>query len=132
MTFAIYTLGCKVNTYESEFMTHLFTSKGYKLVDYEDNADIYIINTCTVTNSADNKSKKIIRHTRKNNPNSIITPIKTNTPIEYTLSANFSKSFAIIKPNTKLAKKSINVIVILSFIAITNTKTCLLQTLLMF
>lgn len=72
MTFSIYTLGCKVNTYESEFITHLFTSSGYKLVDYENNADIYIINTCTVTNSADNKSKKIINHTRKNNPNAII------------------------------------------------------------
>ncbi len=72
MTFSIYTLGCKVNAYESEFMTHLFTSKGYKLVDYDDNADICIINTCTVTNSADNKSKKMIRHTRKNNPNAII------------------------------------------------------------
>jgi len=72
MTFSIYTLGCKVNAYESEFMTHLFTSYGYKLVDYEDNADIYVINTCTVTNSADNKSKKIIKNTRKNNPNSII------------------------------------------------------------
>lgn len=72
MTFSVYTLGCKVNAYESEFMTHLFTSKGYKLVEYENNADIYIINTCTVTNNSDNKSKKIIRHTRKNNPNSII------------------------------------------------------------
>jgi len=72
MTFSTYTLGCKVNTYESEFITHLFVSKGYKLVDYEENADIYIINTCTVTNSADNKSKKLIKHTRKNNPNSVI------------------------------------------------------------
>ena len=72
MTFSVYTLGCKVNAYESEFITHLFVSKGYKLVDYENNADIYIINTCTVTNNSDNKSKKIINHTRKNNPNSII------------------------------------------------------------
>ena len=61
MTFAIYTLGCKVNAYESEFMTHLFKSKGYKQVDYKDKADIYIINTCTVTNTSDNKSKKIIK-----------------------------------------------------------------------
>ncbi|MBQ7141004.1 MAG: tRNA (N(6)-L-threonylcarbamoyladenosine(37)-C(2))-methylthiotransferase MtaB [Bacilli bacterium] len=72
MKFAIYTLGCKVNTYESEFMTHLFKSKGYKQVDYKDKADIYIINTCTVTNTSDNKSKKIINHTRELNPNSII------------------------------------------------------------
>ena len=72
MTFAVYTLGCKVNSYESEFITHLFKSRGYKKVSYEDSADIYIINTCTVTNTSDNKSKKIINHTRKNNPNSII------------------------------------------------------------
>ena len=72
MTFSIYTLGCKVNAYESEFIAHLFTSNEYKQVDYNDNADIYIINTCTVTNNSDNKSKKIINHTRKNNPNSII------------------------------------------------------------
>lgn len=72
MTFSIYTLGCKVNSYESEFMTHLFISRGYKKVEYEENADIYVINTCTVTNTSDNKSKKIINHTRKNNPNSII------------------------------------------------------------
>ena len=72
MTFAVYTLGCKVNAYESEFITHLFNSRGYKKVDYNDNADIYIINTCTVTNTSDNKSKKIINHTRRNNPNAII------------------------------------------------------------
>ena len=72
MTFAIYTLGCKVNAYESEFMTHLFKYYGYKQVDYKDKADIYIINTCTVTNTSDNKSKKIINHTRELNPNSII------------------------------------------------------------
>lgn len=72
MTFAIYTLGCKVNAYESEFITHLFKSRGYKKISYEEKADIYIINTCTVTNTSDNKSKKIINHTRKNNPDSII------------------------------------------------------------
>ncbi len=72
MTFAIYTLGCKVNAYESEFITHLFNSRGYKKVDYNDSAEIYIINTCTVTNTSDNKSKKIINHTRRNNPEAII------------------------------------------------------------
>jgi len=72
MKFAIYTLGCKVNSYESEFMTHLFVSKGYKKVDYEEDADIYIINTCTVTNTSDNKSKKIINHTRRLHKDAII------------------------------------------------------------
>lgn len=72
MKFAIYTLGCKVNSYESEFMTHLFISKGYQKVDYKENADIYIINTCTVTNTSDNKSRKVINHTRKKHKDSII------------------------------------------------------------
>lgn len=70
MTFKILTLGCKVNTYESNVIEDNLINQGYKKVD--NNADIYIINTCTVTNTADNKSMKLIRRTRKENPNSII------------------------------------------------------------
>ena len=70
MTFKILTLGCKVNTYESNVMRDSLINNGYK--ETIDNADIYIINTCTVTNTADNKSMKLIRRTRKENPNSII------------------------------------------------------------
>ncbi|MGI6329772.1 MAG: tRNA (N(6)-L-threonylcarbamoyladenosine(37)-C(2))-methylthiotransferase MtaB [Bacilli bacterium] len=61
MKVAVYTLGCKVNTYESEFVLSLFKEKGYKVVSYKEEADIYIINTCTVTNQSDVKSRKIIR-----------------------------------------------------------------------
>ena len=70
MTFRILTLGCKVNTYESNVIRDLLINRGY--LEIENNADIYIINTCTVTNTADNKSMKLIRRTRKENPNSII------------------------------------------------------------
>lgn len=70
MTFNIKTLGCKVNTYESEFMYNLFIRKGY--VYSSVNADIYVINTCTVTNMSDRKSRQIINTTRRDNPNSII------------------------------------------------------------
>lgn len=72
MKFAVYTLGCKVNTYESEYVTKSFLNKGYELVDFENKADIYIINTCTVTNISDQKSRKIIRQAKKKNNDAIV------------------------------------------------------------
>lgn len=72
MKFGIYTLGCKVNTYESEFVTNDLISNGYILNDFNDHNDIYIINTCTVTNNSDAKSRKIIRKARKTNPKACI------------------------------------------------------------
>lgn len=70
MKVCIKTLGCKVNTYESEFISYLFIKNGYEIV--EENADIYVINTCSVTNMSDAKSRKMIRSCRKENNNSII------------------------------------------------------------
>lgn len=72
MTFAIHTFGCKVNIYESEFITNLMQESGYKLVDFNEQADIYIINTCTVTNEADKKDRKLIHTTRNNHKESIL------------------------------------------------------------
>jgi len=72
MKFNIYTLGCKVNAYESSVMSDLMKKKGYIEVDTTSEADISIINTCTVTNVADNKSFKTIRHAIRQNENSII------------------------------------------------------------
>lgn len=72
MKFNIYTLGCKVNTYESNVMSDLLKENGFVEVKIDEMADISIINTCTVTNTADNKSMKIIRHAIKKNPNAII------------------------------------------------------------
>ena len=66
MTVSFYNLGCKVNAYETEYLINEFKKKGYKIVDFNDNADIYIINTCTVTNQADQKSRKVIRNACKN------------------------------------------------------------------
>lgn len=70
MSFCIKTLGCKVNTYESEYIHSLFVKKGF--LWSEENADIYIINTCTVTNMSDRKSRQIINSIRESNPKSII------------------------------------------------------------
>ena len=69
MKYKIYTLGCKVNEYESEVMRSLLENHGYVK---DDNPDVVIINTCTVTNTADSKSRKLIRSVRKNYPNAIV------------------------------------------------------------
>ena len=72
MKVGIYTLGCKVNTYESEYLYNLFKKNNYEIVDFNDKADIYVINTCTVTNNSDSKSKKMIRQAIKRNPNACV------------------------------------------------------------
>ena len=73
MKVAIYTLGCKVNTYESEYAIKKFIERGYELTDFsDDTADIYLINTCTVTNTSDAKSRKMIRQARKKNSKAIV------------------------------------------------------------
>lgn len=69
---AFYTLGCKVNQYETEAMTESFENAGYEIVDYSEFADVYIINTCTVTNMGDRKSRQIIRRARENNPGALV------------------------------------------------------------
>lgn len=69
---ALYTLGCRVNQYETEAMAETFIKKGYEAVDFEDYADVYVINTCTVTNMGDRKSRQMIRKAKRKNPDSII------------------------------------------------------------
>lgn len=71
-TVAFLTLGCKVNTYESEAMLKLFHKAGYQHVDFKDHADVYVINTCTVTNTGDSKSRQMIRKAIRQNPDAII------------------------------------------------------------
>lgn len=72
MKVGIYTLGCKVNTYESEYITNLLKKNNYEIVDFDDWCDIYIINTCTVTNTSDIKSRKIIRQARRRNKDALV------------------------------------------------------------
>ncbi len=70
--FAIYTLGCKVNTYESEAVKKQFEDNGYICVDFDEFADVYIINTCTVTHLGDRKSRQMIRRTKQINDKSTL------------------------------------------------------------
>ena len=72
MRIAFYTLGCKVNQYETQALEQLFVQRGHTLVDFEGAADVYIINTCTVTAVSDKKSRQIIRRARKTAPDAVI------------------------------------------------------------
>lgn len=72
MNIAFYTLGCKVNQYETQALEQMFTQRGHNLVPFEESADVYIINTCTVTAVSDKKSRQIIRRARKEAPEAII------------------------------------------------------------
>ena len=72
MKVGILSLGCKVNMYESEFVTNLLSKAGYEISSFNDVCDIYIINTCTVTNTSDIKSRKMIRKAIKKNPDAIV------------------------------------------------------------
>lgn len=71
-TVAFYTLGCKVNFYDTEAIWQLFKNEGYEQVDFESTADVYLINTCTVTNTGDKKSRQIIRRAVRRNPDAIV------------------------------------------------------------
>ena len=69
---ALHNLGCKVNAYEIDVMQQLLLEKGYKIVPFDEKADIYIVNTCTVTNIADRKSRQMLHKAKKNNPEAIV------------------------------------------------------------
>ena len=69
---AFHTLGCKVNHYETEAIWQLFKSAGYERVEFESMADVYVINTCTVTNTGDKKSRQVIRRAVRKNPDAVI------------------------------------------------------------
>ena len=69
---AFYTLGCKVNQYETEAMCELFKNAGYQICEFEEFADVYVINTCSVTGMSDRKSRQIIRRAKKKNPDAIV------------------------------------------------------------
>ena len=69
---AFITLGCKVNQYETNAMSQKFIESGYQLVEHTEEADIYIVNTCTVTNMSDRKSRQMLRKMKEQNPKAIL------------------------------------------------------------
>ena len=74
-TVALYNLGCKVNSYETEVMAQKLQESGYRLVPFEQEADIYIVNTCTVTNIADRKSRQMLHRARQLNPLAVVVAV---------------------------------------------------------
>lgn len=79
---AFYTLGCKVNQYESDAMAELFINRGYDVVDFDSVADVYVINTCDVTNESARKSRQILRKASRRNPNAIIAAVGCYAQLE--------------------------------------------------
>ena len=69
---ALHNLGCKVNAYEVEAMQQLLEQAGYEIVPFEPGADVYVINTCTVTNIADRKSRQMLHKAKKMNPDAVV------------------------------------------------------------
>lgn len=72
---ALHNLGCKVNAYEMDAMQQMLQEKGYNIVPFDERADIYIINTCTVTNIADRKSRQMLHRARKQNPDAVVVAV---------------------------------------------------------
>ena len=94
MKFYIYTLGCKVNTYESNVMKDKLINNGY-IEGSENNSDIYIINTCTVTNTSDNKSLKVVRRVIKNYPKAIVIVVGCMTQVNSNLLKDLNVSIVL-------------------------------------
>ena len=79
---AFYTLGCKVNSYETGAMAAAFSERGYQVVNFSENAHIYIINTCTVTSTGDKKSRQAVRRARRNNPDALVAVVGCYSQID--------------------------------------------------
>ena len=69
---ALHNLGCKVNAYETEAMQEILEKHGYEIVAFGEKADVYLINTCSVTNIADRKSRQMLHRARKMNPDAVV------------------------------------------------------------
>ena len=101
-TVCVKNLGCKVNAYECEFIMSLFLREGYKIV--EDNASVFVINTCTVTNEADKKSRKVINSIRNHNKDSIIIAVGCYTQNLYNTKKSINIDANIILGNKDKSK----------------------------
>ena len=83
-TVAFCTLGCKVNQYETDAMRGSFEAEGYEVKEFSQEASVYVINTCTVTNMADRKSRQMMHRAKKKNPDGIIVAVGCYVPVSYT------------------------------------------------
>lgn len=101
MKAAFYTLGCKVNTYETEVNIEMFKEVGYEIVPFNEEADVYVINTCSVTNQSDVKSRKIIREATKKNKDAIVVVMGCYSQIKYLEASKIPGVSIVIGTNNK-------------------------------
>ena len=101
MKAAFYTLGCKVNSYETEVNIEMFKNNGYEIVPFNEKADVYVINTCSVTNTADSKSRKIIREAVKRGDNPIVVVMGCYSQIKYLEASKIPGVSIVIGTNNK-------------------------------
>ena len=104
---ALHNLGCKVNGYEMDVMQQILLEKGYKIVPFDTQADIYIVNTCTVTNIADQKSRQMLHRAKKRNPDAVVVAagcyvqtgqdaVAEDTAVDLVIGNNRKKDIAVI------------------------------------
>lgn len=116
-----HTLGCKVNQYETEAAAELFEKNGYNVIENDDVADIYVINTCTVTSLSDSKSRQIIRKSKRENPNSIMVvmgcysqvaaqEVENIAGVDIVIGTTERKEIVNLVEKFKLDKKKINIV----------------------
>lgn len=101
MKVAFYTLGCKVNSYETEVNTEIFKNNGYEIVPFNEDADVYVINTCSVTNTSDQKSRKIIREATKKGNNPIVVVMGCYSQVKNMEAASIPGVSIVIGSNEK-------------------------------
>ena len=101
MKASFYTLGCKVNSYETEVNIEIFKKHGYEIVPFEEKADVYVINTCSVTNTGDQKSRKIIREAIKRGNGAIVVVMGCYSQIKYLEAASIPGVSIVIGTNDK-------------------------------
>ena len=101
MKVAFYTLGCKVNSYETEVNTEIFKNSGYEIVPFSEDADVYVINTCSVTNTSDQKSRKIIREATKKGNNPIVVVMGCYSQVKNMEAASIPGVSIVIGSNEK-------------------------------
>lgn len=129
---ALHNLGCKVNAYETEAMQELLEANGYEIVPFAEGADIYIINTCTVTNMADRKSRQMLHRAKKMNPDAIVVAAgcyvqaqeeegKTDDCVDIVIGNNCKKDLITILEEFEAARNEENHIV-KDLIDISHTK----------
>ncbi len=100
-TVAFHTLGCKVNQYETEAMIGLFEKEGYDVVAWSDRADVYVVNTCTVTNIGDRKSRQFLRQAKGNNPDALVVAVGCYAQVAGEVLASIEEVDLILGTNEK-------------------------------